>query len=404
MTHKPGRSIRRVIAALASAALVLSACGSGDDDGSASSTMATSETSATAAAGPSTTDVSEPTSQSADLSKAQSDLERFKAPASELAPLPPITGEIPEGLEVYLIATGNETDRLIGEGMSDAANLLGWSVEVINTDRRDPAQATAAVRSALESGADAIVVPSVQAAAIAEGIAEAEEKGVPIVQIGSSEPDQFTGAVNTITANADLYGQIMAAATAADAEKVGQVAHVGILTSGALTFLAPVFDAFTSQLESYCAGCSTELIDAPVAELASGQASTSIVSALQRNPDLNYVLTLGNFAAGVRPGLDSNGYESVKIVGYLPTPALLQEMLDSPDGYVGWVVVPNKYDGFAAVDAVLRAETGGDPTVHNEEAEPLWIVGPDSDFDPSALPELPFDYAEAFAALWGVAG
>ena len=395
--------MRRVVAPLAGAALALAACG-GDDGGSASPTTATSQTSATASADSTTTGAAGTTSEAPEASAAQSDLERFKVPASELPPLPSITGEIPDGLEVYLIATGNETDRLIGEGMSDAAKLLGWSVEVINTDRRDPAQATAAVRSALESGADAIVVPSVQAAAIAEGIAEADEQGVPIVQIGSSEPDQFAGAVNAITANADLYGQIMAAATAADAEKAGNVAHVGILTSGALTFLAPVFDAFTSQLESYCADCSTELIDAPVAELASGQASTSIVSALQRNPDLNYVLTLGNFAAGVRPGLDSNGYESVKIVGYLPTPALLQEMLDSPDGYVGWVVVPNRYDGFNAVDAVLRAKTGGDPTVHNEEAEPLWIVGPDSDIDPSALPELPFDYAQAFAALWGVAG
>lgn len=333
---------------------------------------------------------------------AQADLERFTVAPDELASLPPITGEIPEDLTIFLIATGNETDQLIGEGLTEAAELLGWSVEVVNTDRRDPAQATAAVMSALESGADAIVVPSVQAAAIAEGIAAARDQDVPIVQIGSSEPDEFTGVVNAITANADLYGQIMAAATVADAERAGTTAHVGILTSGALTFLAPVFDSFSAQLEQYCPDCTAELIDAPVAQLASGQAANSIVSALQRNSDLNYVLTLGNFAAGVRPGLDSNGFESVKIVGYLPTPALLQEMVDSPEGYVGWVVVPNRYDGFAAADAVLRAVTGGDPTVHNEAAEPLWILLPDSEFDPSALPELPFDYAEAFAALWGV--
>ncbi len=400
VTHRRATWTRRAVAALAGATLALAACGGddGDDAAAASTTAGTGAGSTTGSTGESTA-----TSEAA-ASAAQADLERFKVPATELAPLPTISGEIPAALKVYLIATGNETDRLIGQGMSEAAELLGWSVEVINADRRDPAQATAAVLSALESGADAIVVPSVQAAAIAEGIAEAEEQGVPIVQIGSSEPEAFTGAVNTITANADLYGQIMAAATAADAEQAGEAAHVGILTSGALTFLAPVFDAFTEQLQGYCPDCSTELIDAPVGELASGQASTSIVSALQRNPDLNYVLTLGNFAAGVRPGLDSNGYESVKIVGYLPTPALLQEMVDSPDGYVGWVVVPNTYDGFTAIDAVLRAKTGGDPTVHNEEAEPLWIVGPDSDIDTSALPELPFDYAQAFAALWGVAG
>jgi len=202
--------------------------------------------------------------------------------------------------------------------------------------------------------------------------------------------------------NPDLYGQMLAAAVVADAERAGTTAHVGILTAGTLTWLRPMFDAFDEHLAEYCPDCTSELIDAPMTELATGQASNSIVSALQRNGDLNYVLLLGPFSAGVRSGLDSNGFEAVKIVGFLPATAQLQEMVARPEGFVGWVVVPNAYDGFASVDAVVRAVTGGDPADHNEELEPLWIVAPGSELDPSTLPELPVDYAEVFGEIWGL--
>lgn len=372
------RRLRAAIGGLSALALVAGACG---DDTSTSSSGAVSD------------------------SAAQDDLEGFLVPPDQLPEVPAITGEIPADLSIHLISTGNETDQLIEDAMNEATDLLGWNLEVVTTNRRDPVQANAAVQSALQSGADAIVTPSVDAASIEDGLAEAESAEVPVIQIGSYQPESFAGVVNSLAAdgpNPDVYGQMLAAAVVADAERAGTTANVGILTAGTLTWLTPIFDAFSEHLAAYCPDCTSELIDAPMSELATGQAANSVVSALQRNPDLNYVMLLGPFSAGVRPGLDSNGFEAVKIVGFLPTTAQLQEMVARPEGFVGWVVVPNAYDGFASVDAVVRAVSGDDPAAHNDEQEPLWIVAPDSELDASTLPELPVDYAEVFSQVWGV--
>jgi ABC-type sugar transport system substrate-binding protein len=373
--------LRRLAAMLTvGALLVVSACGDDDDDGTTSAAAADGE----------------------EASQAQADLAGFLEPPGAMPDWPAITAEIPEDVVVYYLARGNETSAIIEDGLKSATGLLGWDLESLTVSDTDPTSFNSTMLSAIQAGADAIVMTTADSVMFSEALAAAEDAGIPVAQIGSTEPEAFAGVVDSIAANSDKWGQMMAAAVIADAEAKGETAHVGTVTAAQFAQSDVTLQAFNDHITQYCPDCSTELIDAPVAELFSGQASNSVISALQRNPDINYLFFgFGPTSIGVRGALDSTGFESVRTVGQLPTPTQLQEMKD-PGGAVGWLVAPNQFDAYASIDVVLRALTGGDPTIHNDETWPAWILQEDSDFDAATLPELPIDYTETFGALWGV--
>ncbi len=331
------------------------------------------------------------------------DLKKFLKRPTKLPDWPAITGTVPRNQTVYFMSGGDPTSDIISQGLKSATNTLGWELRTLVYQPADPSSLNSGILSAIDGGANAVVFTTAPEAALTEAIAAANARNVFLVQIGGdTRPDQSAFLhVDNVHSTASRWAQMLAAATVADAKKKGETANVAVFQTSVLPSLGIINEQYQGELKRYCSKCTSDVIDANVGNVFTGQTSKDAVSALQRDQNLNYLeFTLGFISVGVRPGVNSAGFTDARIVGMLPTPAQLEELKNG--GSSAWVVVPNRLDGWMAIDAVARGLTGGDPKIHNNEVEPAWVLQRNSKFVPSTLPELPIRYSKVFKNLWNV--
>lgn len=307
------------------------------------------------------------------------------------------------GKAVYYIHTGSGSGQLISASIKRATATLGWRYRAITFNPANLATANSAYLSAVNAGADAIISTGVDHHALAQGLNAARARDIPVVQIQSVEAprsSRFAQVANNVV-NRSLYAKVVALGALADAAKRGVVAHVGVVTTSGIPAIYGMAQAKVRAVTEVCQKCSATIIDVPVAQATSGQAAQAVVSFIQQHPETNYISVDGPFAAGGRAALDAAGAEGVKIVGLSPTAAQNQE-LETGDSLL-WVNISYGYYGWTAVDAVARALTGGDPSIHSREHDIVWLVDKDNmTFDPQTLPDFPAGYETQFKRLWRV--
>ncbi|HYC81046.1 MAG TPA: substrate-binding domain-containing protein [Solirubrobacterales bacterium] len=380
----PGSRVRNCVAAVVAAALIavaVAACGGSSDDTDSTSVAATT----------------------ADSSAAAKALKQYTTKPTKLPDLPPLKSTPPSGKEVVLITRAGENSQDICNGLQAATKVLSWTSKCQYWDGTNPAQLNSMMLSAVNTGAAAIALTSPQLPTIAEALSAAKAKGTVvavIAPVGDEIPPGVTAFIDTIPASAEGWGASLGTAIAADAAESGETAHVGVVSDPQLSeVFQPVSDAVTATLEKFCPDCTTEQIDVSFADVSANRAGEVIVSHLQAHPDINYLyFSAGLFEVGVRPSLDGAGMGEVKIFGMIPGCAQLKEMNDG--GSSGWTIVPSAFDAWSAVDVAARQMTGGDPTIHNDLAEPLWLVTPETGVQSCPVPQFPENYEEQFSQLW----
>ncbi|TDO50547.1 ABC-type sugar transport system substrate-binding protein [Kribbella sp. VKM Ac-2527] len=323
---------------------------------------------------------------------------------SVLPNLKPLPQRPPTGKTVYYVNTGSGSAAEIAHGVEAAAKALGWSYKQLTYNVANPATGNSAYLAAMNAGADGIISTGLPQAAIRDALDKAKAKGVKVVLINPTESPEGTdiGHVGNVQVLATAYGKVNALAIAADSEKSGKKAKVAVVSSSGIPILTTLTDAMIDGLKENCQGCEVDNVDVSAAAITSGQASTEVISYIQRHPGTNYVnLAVGAFEGGMRSALDAAGLKDVKIAGTQPTVAQNKE-IQSGDSLF-WLQVPYGYEAWEAVDALARSFTGGELTTHNTEEIPIWVVDKTNlDFDPKKLPEFPTDYQSQFAKLWKV--
>lgn len=387
MRHLSGPRVRRLAAALTAAVLALGVVACGDEEASPAKTT---------------------TAQAAEQTPAARALAPYLVRPERIDDYPPLPRDPPAGKTLYFLAASpSDLSTTISDGLTEATKVVGWQYKSLKYDRVDPAGANSAMISAVNAGADQIVVAAVAAQQIRSGLSEAQKKGVEVMVIAPNGPTEGVPGIAaqisaTTDASAGIGGETLALGAVVDAERSDATAHIGIVTAPeyASVFKA-VNDATETTVAKYCSKCTTQIIDVPLADVASGRAGKDIVSHLQQHPEVNYlIMNAGLFAPGTRPLLDSVGRDDVKIFGNVPAAAQLKDTMEGDSS--GWLVVPQDYNAWLAVDAGLRAETGGDPTIHNNEPPVVWLVTQAARLeDTSRLPSFPLDYRERFTELWG---
>jgi hypothetical protein len=361
----------------------MAGCGSSDDDAGSGGSQAAAQT----------------TTKAVDATDSQ--LKPFLTPPA-LPKWPALAKAPDKALKLAYIGGGSGTAAVTSDALKDASDALSWKYQRLTVDTSDPGAIDSAMLSAVNAGAD-VIVNSAGAESVKNALGVAAKAKVPVVQLYAPDAGLpgFTASIASTKVSAEAWGKVMGLAVLADAEKAGKTAHVGLITSSALPNFEPIADAAIATIKQNCPKCTADKIDTPAADLTTGQVGRGVVSFAQRKPDTNYVqFSVGFLSGGVRTALDGAGLKDIKFIGMVPTTAQLKELRAGKD--VGWVAYPNKLDAYLAVDAAARALTGGDPKIHDQEIEPVWLLTDKSDYDEKVTPELPVDYRAYFSKLWNV--
>lgn len=395
MTHLTGSRRSRLFvgsALFAALALVAGACGGDDDD--SGDDMDTTSTAPDTGAGASTT------APAGDA--AAEELAGLLERPTEITNTTPFAGEIPVDKDVMWIQCPVPACVQLGEPLKNAVEALGWTLSVVPHDGT-PEGVLAAYAQAVREAPDAVVSSGYPRVMFEEEMTQLSEAEIPVIQMTVTDPpgDGITAVVHGSARNAEA-GRQLALYTAVDS---GGAANVLWVTT-AYPIVVPTLEGhegeggFQPALEELCPDCTVEVIDIPIEAIGVDDAAR-VVSALQANPDINYVVgPLGDMFVGLPGALADAGLSAqVTLVTHDQNPTLSAAV---EDGTIAAIVgFPGLEDMFQITDTLLRHFAGEDFEPSSDDL-PSWIITQGN--VPSTTDDYPLveDYQEQYKALWGV--
>jgi ribose transport system substrate-binding protein len=233
------------------------------------------------------------------------------------------------------------------------------------------------------------------------GLEAAMAAGIPVIDMYST--DEIGGESNGIYANVGSSASSEASyprlvdLIIADS---GGDANVLVVSIPDFAILNVATDAIDAQFSSECPDCTVESLDVTIPDLTSGNVNSQIVSAIQTNPDIEYVfVVIGDLATGLPEALASAGMDDVKIIGNVPNAEQLQSLADGTS--FAWLPLPRAESAWAAVDSMVRLAAGQEVSP-NHEVLPIVIWTTETVQSPNEEYEGPEGYQDQFKALWGV--
>lgn len=371
------------LALVAVLALLGSACSSDDDD----DTSAPSDTSATTAAG---TDA------------AAEELATLIERPTEITNTTPFEGEIPADKEIMWIQCPVPACVELGHPLEDAVEALGWTLKIVSHDGT-PESIKEAYAQAVREKPDGVVSSGFPRVMFEEELGQLAAANIPVIQVTVTDPptDGLTAVINGPARNAEA-GRQLALYTAVES---GGDANVLWLTTS-YPIVVPTLEGdegtggFEPTLKEFCPDCPMESLDVPP-EAIGVDSPARVVSALQANPDINYVVgPLGDLFVGLPGALSDAGIaDQVTLVTHDQNPTLSAAV---EDGTIAAVVgFPGPEEMFQVTDTFLRffADEDFSPT---SDDFPSWIITKDN--VPGTTENYPLveDYQEQYKALWGL--
>lgn len=389
---------RGVLSLAACLMLLLAACGGDDDDGGGT----TAGGDGAAEEGGGGDDGAGGSAEDA-AAAAEERLAPFLEPATEIQIDEAVTEAPPEDVTVYWLEGNIQSIFPLTQGFEDATAALGWDLNTLSYDPADPQGPTSAMQQAVEAGADYIAVSGQTVDILGAALEAAKEAEIPVVEISST--DEATGEENGIYANvlgpgsSEASFPVVSDWVIADS---GGDANVLFVNIPDFAILQTVADASLGRFEEECPDCDVTPLDVTINDLTSGAVGSQIVSALQSNPDIEYVfLSIGDLATGLPDALAGAGVaEQVKIVGGVPNPEQIQSLADGTSH--AWIPLPRAAAAWTAVDAMVRHATGMEIDQESHEILPIVLWTQDNVPTPVEEYEGPEGYQEQFMELWGV--
>ena len=325
-------------------------------------------------------------------------MKSFMAAPSQINITTPLKSPAPSGKKVIFVGTSEPSNVQCQNAVEAAVRAIGWSYSEISYDPANPATLQAAFQSALAKHPDYVVEAGVPTTLIPSGtIAQFKQAGVKLA-ITASYPSTLTSTIIAGTdgyANDSLMGQELAYYFVADSNGKGNavIEHVP-----AYSILDAFTGAFTSTVKSLCPGCAYQFVNVTLPQLAAGQTSSLVVSALRRDPAANYVVfDDGDFADGITSAMSAAGLSKVKVIGQAADAQGLAGLRAGTEA--AWTGYSAVYAGYETVDAMIRNAEGmsNDP---NEEVQPTQLLTP-STVGSTTSWDLPGDALAQFLKLWG---
>ncbi|WP_435769638.1 sugar ABC transporter substrate-binding protein [Nocardioides sp. SYSU DS0651] len=339
------------------------------------------------------------TTEASAVEAAKAAVEEYKKPPTKIGISEPLNEAPKPGLLVNISCADSNCVNT-AEGAKAAAAAAGWDYEEIPFDNTDPATLLKGLEEALEMNPkpDGVTFTGVDRSQWEQIIPKYEAAGIKIIpgHIGDTELGETVIASIARDENGE-QGKMLADWAVADSN--GE-ANVLVMNVPAFPVLKKFSEGFDKQIADTCPGCKVTHLDAAITDVASGAIPGQIVSMIQQDPEIDYVISsVGDFAVGIDSALKSAGLaDKVKLAGEAagaPQRAGIKNGTEE-----AWTALCFQYNGWQIVDTLLRDQQGME---HSETAGLM----PKQLLDKSNIGENPeqawcepADYAEQFKALW----
>lgn len=291
---------------------------------------------------------------------------------------------------------------VIGEGVEEAAKAADWNYKEVNYKVADPATLVSGLLDALRLDPSAVAFSGLPRAVWESAAAAYEKADVPMI-VGLLGGDNVQAPVigevagdPTIRAYAEMLSQWFIADSNATGKAVLQSVND-------FPILKAFSDTFKSTVKANCSKCEVTEVNATIAQVVGGQTVPSLISAIQSDPDINYLMTSNvPFISGIQGQLSAAGLtDRVKIAGESADTEGLQ--LLEKGTYDASTGAALRYTGWLYVDYALRHQQGMEmPAADGEGLLPRQLLTPDVKFEISDSYDKPTDFREQFKALWNL--
>jgi len=374
-------------AAVLTAVVALTACSSSSSGSSNNESSASAASNASRSGGG---------SSQADAAKTAT-AEALKQPTSI-----PLTAKLkstpPAGKTFVFLQCELAQCKTFEEGVAAATSALGWNLKVLTFQNANPATLTADMEQALQYQPVGVAFTGLPQAVWQSEVAKYKSAGVPLIPAYSGPINRDDTVIADIGAISEPdYGKIIANWFIADSNGSGK----------ALSFRADDFaplkqfsDSFATSVKGGCDSCGVTDLKATIPQVESGQATSAIISALQKDPSIKYVVACDvPFVDGLPAALKAAGlYGKVKIVGGGATS--VEEKGLSTGDFTALTSLAQRYTGWLMVDAAAR-HLEGTEIAPSDGGEPIQLLTKDSLQAASDSYDYPTNYPDEFKTLWG---
>lgn len=334
--------------------MLVTACGSDDGSGSASSAGAKSS-------GGCPSGVKE---------ELQTKLDKYRAVPAFEAPGPAFDASKAQGKKIFnipLLST-DTFNQIVDKASEKAAKAAGLQFVQYNNEG-DPSQWVAGMNQAVSQKADLIILEGgPDPGALKPQIAAAKKAGIPVISTHRFDHD----AVDQMLSEFDLDAIVPAnhylgsGELTADYAMVNSDCNVNALILEAADVQptsAGITSRFQDELKKYCPdSCKATAVNMPFSDWAQ-KAAGEMQSKLNQDPKINFIAP--NFDQGAiyarKAILSAGANDRVKIVAYNGSAPVMQ-MLADEQSVISEVGEPLEWLGWQNIDQALRILSGVPPT------------------------------------------
>ena len=388
--HKPATSARwrrrgarfTAVTATVAAAAALAACGS------SSSSASTTGSGSTGASTPSNSGVATATTE----------LKNYQATPTKVTITTPLKSPPPSGKTIVMLGTSDPSNVIIQHAVQKLAGLVHWNYSLVTYDPANPATFNSAVDTALSKHADYLFEAGLplSPAALQKVQAAGAKWVLSAVAPATIKPPVLANAADCV--NDQLQGQLIADYMVADS---GGKANAVIEHIPAYPILGCFTDAFVQRVKALCPSCTTKFATITIPDLTAGRVPSTLVSAIQSNPNTNYlVFDDGPFAAGVTAALKAAGLAGkVKIIGEAADQGAVAALKNGTN--TAWTGYDPGYLAYTMLDAALRDAEGMPISQTAEGKTPLQVLTHANVGSTTTWSE-PADALNQFKPIWKV--
>ena len=324
---------------------------------------------------------------------------------TNIGPRTPLSATPAAGKTLIWIECPTPGCVLVGNGITDAAAHLGWTVERIGHDLT-PEGTAGAMAQAVAQNPDAVLISGSVNAFYEDSLATLNERGVPVID--SSSVNEVGGAANGIYGmvqgipQTTAYGEVLASWIVADS---GGNAKVLVFNVPDVPVLTGFSAGIAEVMGETCTNCEVEIVDVSFADLLGGAVPGLVVSALQANPDAHYVACgFGDLCIGVTGAIAEAGLaDRVKLTGALPNAGDFAAIAAGDEA--AFVAAPEYMIGWRKVDILAAFFVGDDLGEAQSALLPMQVITPETTGivrDDGGNYIGVADYEAQFLARWGL--
>ena len=331
------------------------------------------------------------------VSAALATVKQYEAVPTSIPQQTPLAHPVTKGRTFVDLECENTQCHDIATGVQAAGKAIGWNVKLISYNDTQPATLTAAFQQALQYHPVGVTLAGTSPALWSSVLPEYKQAGVPIIPASVGPITVQAPVAATVDGLGAYTGPAKAIADWFIAQS-NTSGHVLLVDISSFPVLKETATAVSAEIAAQCPNCKVSDFDATIAQVDANGVVSAVVSQLQRDPSIKYVIsTDGVFISGLASAAKAAGISGLQIGSTIGGIVNEQDILaGSESATLPW---PGVIEGWVIIDAAARVSEGMSvPDGDDNTAIQLLVKGNFTTPQESLL--VPTDYPAQFEKLW----